>query len=178
MRYRMSSALLVCCAAASSFGQCSPSTTNFCVTTGPETAGNLNPGPSTFGEVFYLDGIESPVITLTRGQTYTFSMNGTSPIHPFYLTTDSTGAGLGEWTQGVSPIGGVSGSQVLTFAVPASAPDTLYYGCEFHFNMGWQINIINGTPQCYANCDGSTTPPVLNVLDFNCFINRFAAGCP
>ncbi len=29
----------------------------------------------------------------------------------------------------------------------------------------------------YANCDGSTTPPVLNVLDFGCFLNRFAAGC-
>nr|HET9185987.1 hypothetical protein [Solirubrobacterales bacterium] len=31
---------------------------------------------------------------------------------------------------------------------------------------------------CYANCDGSTIAPVLNVLDFNCFLNRFAAGCP
>jgi hypothetical protein len=30
----------------------------------------------------------------------------------------------------------------------------------------------------YANCDGSTTAPVLNVLDFNCFLNKFAAGCP
>ncbi len=30
----------------------------------------------------------------------------------------------------------------------------------------------------YANCDNSTTPPVLNVLDFSCFINAFAAGCP
>ena len=29
---------------------------------------------------------------------------------------------------------------------------------------------------CYANCDGSTTPPVVNVLDFNCFLNAFAAG--
>ncbi len=29
---------------------------------------------------------------------------------------------------------------------------------------------------CYANCDGSTAPPVLNVNDFNCFLNRFAAG--
>ncbi len=29
----------------------------------------------------------------------------------------------------------------------------------------------------YANCDGSTTAPVLNVLDFACFLNRFAAGC-
>jgi hypothetical protein len=30
----------------------------------------------------------------------------------------------------------------------------------------------------YANCDNSNIPPVLNVLDFNCFLNRFAAGCP
>ncbi len=30
----------------------------------------------------------------------------------------------------------------------------------------------------YANCDGSTLAPVLNVLDFSCFLNRFAAGCP
>ncbi len=29
---------------------------------------------------------------------------------------------------------------------------------------------------CYANCDGSSTPPALNVLDFSCFLNRFAAA--
>jgi hypothetical protein len=29
-----------------------------------------------------------------------------------------------------------------------------------------------------ANCDESTTPPVLNVNDFTCFLNKFAAGCP
>jgi len=29
----------------------------------------------------------------------------------------------------------------------------------------------------YANCDGSTTPPVLNIGDFSCFLNRFGAGC-
>jgi hypothetical protein len=28
-----------------------------------------------------------------------------------------------------------------------------------------------------ANCDGSTTPPILNVNDFACFLNAFAAGC-
>ncbi len=31
---------------------------------------------------------------------------------------------------------------------------------------------------CYANCDASSTPPRLNVLDFTCFLNRFAAGDP
>jgi trimeric autotransporter adhesin len=32
------------------------------------------------------------------------------------------------------------------------------------------------TPACYANCDGSTSVPVLNVDDFTCFINQFGAG--
>jgi hypothetical protein len=30
----------------------------------------------------------------------------------------------------------------------------------------------------YANCDNSTAAPMLNVQDFACFLNRFAAGCP
>ncbi len=29
---------------------------------------------------------------------------------------------------------------------------------------------------CYANCDGSTTNPRLTANDFQCFLNRFAAG--
>ena len=29
-----------------------------------------------------------------------------------------------------------------------------------------------------ANCDLSTAPPVLNVADFTCFLQRFALGCP
>lgn len=30
----------------------------------------------------------------------------------------------------------------------------------------------------YANCDGSSIPPVLNVSDFMCFLNRYTQGCP
>jgi hypothetical protein len=33
-----------------------------------------------------------------------------------------------------------------------------------------------GTPPCYANCDGSTIAPILNVNDFACFLNMYAAG--
>jgi glucose/arabinose dehydrogenase len=40
-------------------------------------------------------------------------------------------------------------------------------------NTGEIYRII---PRCYANCDGSTTSPSLNVLDFSCFLNAFAAG--
>jgi hypothetical protein len=34
---------------------------------------------------------------------------------------------------------------------------------------------IEGTT-CYANCDGSATAPVLTANDFQCFLDRFAAG--
>jgi len=30
---------------------------------------------------------------------------------------------------------------------------------------------------CYANCDGSTAAPILNVADFSCFLNAYATGC-
>jgi probable HAF family extracellular repeat protein len=34
------------------------------------------------------------------------------------------------------------------------------------------------TATCIANCDGSTTAPYLNVADFTCFLQRYAAGDP
>jgi serine protease AprX len=46
---------------------------------------------------------------------------------------------------------------------------------------GWHIGTVRVEAtqvgcedSCYANCDGSTTTPILNVEDFSCFINRFA----
>ncbi len=39
--------------------------------------------------------------------------------------------------------------------------------------QAFKLSFSNGTP-CYGNCDGSTTPPVLNANDFMCFLNRFA----
>jgi hypothetical protein len=36
--------------------------------------------------------------------------------------------------------------------------------------------IAPGVPDCYANCDGSTIAPILNVNDFICFQNLFATG--
>jgi uncharacterized membrane protein len=38
---------------------------------------------------------------------------------------------------------------------------------------GW-VAILS--PGCYANCDASTTPPILNIEDFTCFISDFAAA--
>jgi hypothetical protein len=38
----------------------------------------------------------------------------------------------------------------------------------------WGVPVV----PCYANCDGSTTAPIVNVAGFACFLNSFAAGCP
>ena len=47
-------------------------------------------------------------------------------------------------------------------------------------NIGW-INLDDATHfvgvSCYANCDQSTSTPILNVNDFVCFNNAYSAGC-
>lgn len=63
--------------------------------------------------------------------------------------------------------------------------DTCYANCDGStaapvLNIGDFMCFLNrfAADDPYANCDGSATPPVLNVNDFSCFLNRFAAGCP
>ncbi len=49
---------------------------------------------------------------------------------------------------------------------------------------GFDYEVLGGywpgtdAASCYANCDGSTIAPVLNVNDFICFQQRFAAADP
>jgi hypothetical protein len=50
---------------------------------------------------------------------------------------------------------------------------TGYYGTNA---AGSHALILTPEPACYANCDNSTTPPILNVQDFSCYLNKFAAG--
>jgi hypothetical protein len=66
--------------------------------------------------------------------------------------------------------------------------DTLYLGGSFRTiddgspagvqNVGGIVarTLCPSEPQCYANCDGSTAQPVLNVDDFTCFITEFASA--
>jgi hypothetical protein len=42
----------------------------------------------------------------------------------------------------------------------------------------WNYTVVAELPpaSCYANCDGSTAAPLLNVHDLLCFLNRFVLG--
>jgi hypothetical protein len=49
-------------------------------------------------------------------------------------------------------------------------------GGSFTLAGGFWVGAVTSSPPCYANCDGSTVPPILNVEDFSCFINQFASA--
>lgn len=68
----------------------------------------------------------NPTITLQRGRTYTFQLNTSPGFHPFAISA-TVGGGA---PPGVSGANGQS-TGTITFAVPANAPDCIYY-CTVH----------------------------------------------
>jgi hypothetical protein len=83
----------------------------------------------------------------------------------------------------VAATGSTAAIDNLTFVTGTSTP-TCYANCDGStvppiLNVGDFSCFLNAFAggDSYANCDGSTTPPILNVGDFSCFLNAFAAGC-
>jgi len=88
---------------------------------------------------YMIDGVSNPSLTFCRGSTYVFAVNATG--HPFYINTvQGTGTG-NAYSSGVDGNGTEVGN--VTFAVPADAPDTLFYNCSFHPAMTGTIHIVN-----------------------------------
>jgi hypothetical protein len=88
---------------------------------------------------YVIDGVSNPTLTFCRGSTYTFAVN--TPGHPFYIkTVASTGTG-NAYSTGVTGNGTTAGN--VTFVVPSSAPDPLYYACSIHAPMEGTIHIVN-----------------------------------
>jgi hypothetical protein len=74
---------------------------------------------------------------------------------------------------------GLNGGFSGTTCVFQDGP-TIYVGgwAESSPNYFFHAVMWIGTDPCYPNCDQSTVSPILNVLDFNCFLNKFASGDP
>ena len=98
---------------------------------------------------FVINGDETPTLGFIRGETYTFDQSDASNSgHPLVLATSEDGATqytTGWTTTPSSPdyVPGVSGAQG-TFIVPYDVPDTIYYKCTNHNNMGGEINTTFG----------------------------------
>src|SRR5690606_15960066 len=114
--------------------------TSFTVTVNKSTASNPN-GRKAHSEVFYIDGVESKELTLSRGTTYTFVMDDVPTIHPFYISTSSVGASASPYSTGVTG-GFATGTSTLTFTPGGATPNLLYYQCGSHEYMGWKINVV------------------------------------
>lgn len=96
------------------------------------------------GNKYFIDGAQQATLTLIRGRTYKFNLNGTVSGHPFWIQTTDNGNEYDSGnviTAGISRNGANSGT--ISYTVPHDAPSTLYYRCQFHGGMGGQINIVS-----------------------------------
>jgi hypothetical protein len=142
------------------------------------------------------DGIElTQMLQLSAGVEYTFSFNWAT-THPsgdnsdggaFTLIINGDPIGdtvfAGQTSSTVSKYGFIirqytpttSGAHRVGVRITRQFRVTAVFGNSL---SQWVDNFLveGGTAPCYANCDSSTTPPILNVEDFTCFINEFAAA--
>ena len=118
--------------------------------------------------VYYPDGVENPQLTLVRGYTYVFDQSDTSNIyfpnqdqtlniHPLLFSTTENGTlNDGEsYTANVTyyieddPVTeeeyleefAAATIRKIAITPTTDTPDTLYYYCTRHLNMGNQINV-------------------------------------
>lgn len=88
----------------------------------------------------------------------------------------SPGGGTVSGASGVGIAGGVPMNLTVAGAQPS---DSGVYDLVVIHNCGAvlsQTAALTIGAGCYANCDGSTVTPILNVSDFICFQSKFAAG--
>lgn len=117
-----------------------------------------------------INGQTNPPLTLVRGQTYEFAMQNVNGAHPFNINTINTTGTANLYNNGVTN-NGASGTQTLTFVVPANAPSLLHYNCGNHAAMNGSITVVDaGDPPISMNVvnvgmtawsiDGQSNPPL------------------
>ena len=116
-------------------GAASSTTETFVTTVDSKTTNHRYHGTGS-SSAYFLDGIESPFLTLLPGKTYRFdqsdSSNGGHPLR-FYLEADKTTA----YTTNVTTNGTAGSSGAYTeILVTDSTPLVLHYQCSSHGYMG------------------------------------------
>jgi choice-of-anchor B domain-containing protein len=132
-----------------------------------------------------LDLSEAPEAWITYSRWF-FSIVGTTDV----LTTEVSNNNGSTWTV-VSTVGPVTGGwrehsfRVADYVTPSAQVRVRFRTTNTDNSTtkagidAFRVTVPQcATLSCYANCDESTTPPVLNVADFSCFLAKFAAGDP
>jgi len=131
----------------------------------------------------------APGISITAGTAYWVYAHGEADANGTWLTSPTLGGTRAYSLDGgqsftVSPLSPTDAQGAIRIEVTASGPAPCYANCD-NSTTPPILNIQDFTcflnrfaaGESYANCDDSTTPPVLNIADFTCFLNAFAAGC-
>ncbi|KAJ3341078.1 hypothetical protein HDU93_005710 [Gonapodya sp. JEL0774] len=124
------------------------------------------PNPPAWGISYHINGLESPVLNLTRGTTYSFSIMA-SDQHPFIITNSILGgfglsgvANLSKndivYAGGDKSFGTAASPYTLTFTPNATTPSAIFYQCWTHQKLGWRIYVSDPTPSPSTN---STAAP-------------------
>ena len=99
---------------------------------------------NTYSRYYINSNYQQPNLTLFRGKSYNFNLNGTVSVSPFWIKTIASIGTGNAFNTGVTGNGSQSGT--ITFAVPNSAPDILYYGSQNNEEMWGRIFIFDGIP--------------------------------
>ena len=131
--------------------------------------------------VLDLSGAASALVTYSR---WCYSANGSTDV----LTTEVSSDDGATWRR-VDQTGTTPGWQTARFLLPASMIPTATMRVRFGIADEPNDSLTEAgidevtayaltcpAAPCYANCDGSSVPPILNANDFQCFLNSFAAG--
>tara|TARA_R100000030_G_scaffold88312_1_gene72198 strand:+ start:619 stop:1557 length:939 start_codon:yes stop_codon:yes gene_type:complete len=97
-----------------------------------------------------------PTIYVQRGMIYQFVNN--MGAHPFRIQSDANGATGTQYNDGLDQNDVSNGT--ITWKVQMDAPDTLYYQCTAHPNMGGEIKVGGGG----GGGDTSTTTHLIWLL--------------
>jgi hypothetical protein len=121
-----------------------------CIAAPPAVAGDFSVAPDMtggFGHYTWDIGIAgaaavaNPPLFLARNTSYSFDVN-TNSIHPFWIkTVQGPGSSNGYMGGGLSA-NAVTTSTTITFDVPDTAPETLFYDCSNHAEMTGRIHIV------------------------------------
>ena len=90
---------------------------------------------------YLINGTSNGLITFEKGKKYRIHVNATG--HPFWIQSVSGAYSVGNvYSSGITNNGTQLGHIVVE--LPQSAPDNLYYACEYHSSMSGSISVQSG----------------------------------
>ena len=144
------------------------STETFAVTVASKTSAHRYPsGGGSSTSAYFIDGVESPFLTLTPGKTYRFSgsVAGSHPFRFYYDAGKTT-----QYTTGVTV-----GSGYVDLEVTDTTPTVLHYQCSAHGYMGNAVQVNSNKVDTPYQIDGLSGANITGVVTATSFSGTSAS---